>query len=70
MAKKKSLPVLTELRAIRDRLSLKLLKMTPDERIIYINSTGKIDPTVKKAKVTKRAKPIAKRRRPTTKQRA
>ena len=62
--------LLAELRAIRDRLSLKLLTMTAEEQIIYINSLGKIDPTKKKAKTAKRAKPVAKRRRPATKQRA
>ena len=62
--------LLEELRAIRDRLSLKLLKMTPDDRIIYINSLGKIDPTTKKRRVTKHAKPVAKARRGKTKQRA
>lgn len=61
--------LLAELRAIRDRLSRKLLTMTPEEQTIYINSLGKIDPT-KKAKAATRSKPVAKRRRPTTKQRA
>ena len=59
-----------ELRAIRDRLGRKLLTMTPEEQIIYINSIGKIDPTTKKRRVTKHAKPVAKARRGKTKQRA
>ena len=62
--------LLEELRAIRDRLSLKLLKMTPDERIIYINSLGKIDPTIKKPRANKRARPVVKRARIKPKQRA
>ena len=62
--------IMEELRAIRDRLGRKLLTMTPEEQIIYINSIGKIDPTTKKRSVAKRVKPVAKARRAKTKQRA
>ena len=62
--------LLEELRAIRDRISRKLMTMTPEEQMIYVNSLGKIDPTAKKSGTAKRSKPVAKRRRPTTKQRA
>ena len=65
----KSGELLAELRAIRDTLSLKMLTMTPEEQMIYINSLGKIDPT-KKKRSSKRAKPVVKRKRPTAKQRA
>lgn len=58
--------LMEELRSIRDNLNKKLLAMSPEERIAYINSLGKIDPTKK----VKAAKPVTKRRRPTTKQRA
>ena len=71
--KKKPLSLLEELRAIRDRLSLKLLSMTPEEQIAYLNQHGAWFEKARAAKkpiTPKRAKPVAKRRRPATKQRA
>lgn len=59
-----------DLRSIRDVLNKKLLAMSPEERITYINSLGAIDPTKKKVKAAKRAKPVPKRRLSTAKQRA
>ncbi len=62
--------MMEDLRSLRDVLNKKLLAMSPEERIAYINSLGAIDPTKKKPRVVKRARPVVKRRRTAAKQRA